>query len=474
MKVKLTKVFYAIQRAIHKPCHICGGGNAKCEYCHGTGREYRYIKLTGSSRSSKTRSAIQNFYSEAWNNKGLRLSVWRDTKKDCKDTVGEDIRKTFPTMPYYTPTSVRLHKTDSVYHFVSGSVVELCGTDDPEKVHGYNGDVLWLNEPYSISEETFDQLDQRTSMYVLFDMNPVAAHWSDKYDNHPRCKVIRSTYKDNQYCPPEQKAKIESYQPVSRSSVVVDKLISEIEAYDYQVEENPLNFSETQIKELLRCQLNHRLKTSNEYNWLVYGEGVRSSLPGLVYTGWGVCSESDFDSFEGEEVVGVDWGVHDPFGIVRVKYRDGQLMVRELNYASENEINNMLSDEQRFRNLSEENGGEGLVTMVFENCKIFKDENIVTDTNRPGKIVAARRAGWDRVVGARKELIKDGIGIISQLNVSYTEGSLNIGMEVGSYVRKKDRYGNYMEEPVDANNHLMDAIRYCVVFLKQNSVIRIT
>jgi hypothetical protein len=39
----------------------------------------------------------------------------------------------------------------------------------------------------------------------------------------------------------------------------------------------------------------------------------------------------------------VDWGTVDPWGIVEAKYLDGRLYLRELNYASENEIRQKLT-----------------------------------------------------------------------------------------------------------------------------------
>src|ERR1700710_187258 len=56
-------------------------------------RKYRYIVNEGSSRSSKTFSLIDcvDLYARTLENK--RLTVWRDTKTDCKKTVLFDTNK---------------------------------------------------------------------------------------------------------------------------------------------------------------------------------------------------------------------------------------------------------------------------------------------------------------------------------------------------------------------------------------------
>src|SRR6187455_1426109 len=63
--------------------------------------KYRYILLPGSSRSSKTHSIIQAFYLYSMQNAGKRLSVFRDTKIDCKATVLKDMQLIYPAMPFY-------------------------------------------------------------------------------------------------------------------------------------------------------------------------------------------------------------------------------------------------------------------------------------------------------------------------------------------------------------------------------------
>src|SRR5690606_31583069 len=78
-------------------------------------RKYRYIINEGSSRSSKTRSLIQLHYLYALTHKAKRLSVWRDTKKDCRDTVGHDVSCVFPLMP--NAHTITYNKTEAIYRF---------------------------------------------------------------------------------------------------------------------------------------------------------------------------------------------------------------------------------------------------------------------------------------------------------------------------------------------------------------------
>ena len=55
--------------------------------------KYKYIINSGSSRSSKTFSILQIFLLLAWTKPRTKLSVFRNTKKDCKDTILQDMLK---------------------------------------------------------------------------------------------------------------------------------------------------------------------------------------------------------------------------------------------------------------------------------------------------------------------------------------------------------------------------------------------
>lgn len=457
--MKRTKVFYKIRAAIH------------AKNPDGS-RKYKYILLTGSSRSSKTTSAIQNFYSEAWNEDNKRYSVWRDTKKDCRDTVGNDMAKNvFPDMPYYSPNIVQFNKTEAIYSFPSGSAIEICGTDDHKKVHGFNGYGLWLNEPYNISKETFDQLDQRTEGFVIIDLNPLENHWSDDLAKDPRCKVIHSTFLDNPYCPDEQKRKILSYQPVKMCQIVIDKLLTEIEAKEYNITENKLQFPKKLLTELERCKENEHKRSANAFNWSVYGLGLKAERPNRIFH-WEEISDDEYNKIDATKYYGVDWGTVDPFGVLEAKYYDGALYLHELNYKSENQLKEEMPQEELIRIMDDPEGG--IVRWLFSKLNVNKKSYILCDTNRPLKTTALIMAGYDYAMSAPKPpgSIIDGIDLINELRVYFTSSSKNIKYEQENYSRKVDRYGIVEQEPEDKYNHLCDPTRYIALFLQMMEIIK--
>lgn len=432
-------------------------------------RKYRYIINEGSSRSSKTRSLIQLVHKYGNQNKGKRMSVWRDTLKDCKDTVGNDIKEVFPTLPL--APYISYNKTESYYTFPTGSVLEIRGTDEPNKLHGYNCSVSWVNEPYSISRDLFDQLDMRTTDFVLIDWNPQQAHWIDELKKDARAIVIHSTFKDNPFCPPEQKIKILSYQPVKACQLVIDKVMSEQEAKDYNLTENVKGISEKLLIELARCKENERKGSASAYKWSVYGLGLHAEKPNRIFF-WEEISNDIYNKLDVVRYYGVDWGTVDPWGILECKYYDGALYFHELNYKSENEIKESLSPIELEQVNKQE---EGLVKWVFGKLNIPKKSYIVCDNNRPMKILALHQAGYDFAVEAPKPpgSIIDGINLLNSMKVYYTASSTNLKYEQENYSRKVDRFGVVLEEPEDKDNHIgPDPGRYLALFLTLMGIIK--
>lgn len=455
MNYGITPVFYKNYQAL------------KVKNEDGT-RKYKYIINTGSSRSSKTYSLIELLHRICENNKNFRVTAWRDTKKDAKDTIWQDFQKVLSI-------SGRLiyknrNKTESYYSYPENNTTfEIHGADDEEKVHGLTQQVSWLNEPYKISKDTFDQIDQRSDL-VFIDWNPKKSHWIDDIAKQDNAIVIHSTFQDNPFCPVEQRIKILSYQPIIRSFAVENKLISELDVFGYDFELNKLSIPEPNLKELYRCLLNEEQRSANITKWDIYGLGVKAERPNRIFK-WESISYSEYLKLDVKKYIGVDWGKVDAFGILEAKYYDGKLYLHELNYDSENKWENKLTPLER-QNIK--GVDEGFVTWLFKKLGINQNLDIFCDSNRPLKILALRKSGWERAVAALKPAgsILDGIDLLDNLEVYYTDCSENLAYEQENYSRVVDKYGVVQDEAEDANNHLIDPARYIVLWLQKLGVIK--
>jgi PBSX family phage terminase large subunit len=433
-------------------------------------RKWRYIVNTGSSRSSKTFSIIDCLDLYAREQQDKRLTIWRDTKTDCRKTVLVDVLKHLKVTGRYKVCQ-DFNKTESIFTYTNGSTLEIHGTDDEETVHGLTQSVAHFNEPYKISKDTFDQIDQRTSDFILIDWNPKKTHWIMDIIKDPRTIVIHSTFQDNPFCPEESKAKILSYQSVNMSSIVVEKILTEQEAKNYDIINNPLNISPGRINELMRCRDNEYKNSASEFNWNVYGLGLKAEQPNRIFN-WTEIPYSVYNDINAPIYTGCDWGSVDPWGIVDAKYYDGGLYLHERNYLSENEIRMKLTSTELAQVMAND---EGLVSWMFKKLNIPFDRPVICDNNRNSKIRALRIAGWDYAQPASKlpGSIIDGISLLLNLKVYFTSDSINLKYEQENYSRKVDRYGIVLEEPEDANNHIAgDPPRYIAMYLQQQGIIK--
>lgn len=305
-------------------------------------RKYRYIILTGSSRSSKTHSILQLHHLQALRNP-WRISIWRETKKDTKDTVLADLKKQLPSFDHHD--EVVFNKTESIFTYPNNATIEIAGGDDEIKVHGFQGDVAHFNEPYAISRETFNQIDMRTSEYIIIDWNPRQNHWIEDVAKLDTAIVIHSTFKDNPFCPEQQRIKILSYQPVKYAKVVADKLITEAQAHIYDFQNNPNHFIVRDLKELKRTVYNEKTITAREYEWLVYGLGIKAENPRKIHHNFRPISLDKYHSIKEREYQGLDFGFANPCGFIKMKYDgDRTFYIRPLLYMPMGKMNAPLGE----------------------------------------------------------------------------------------------------------------------------------
>lgn len=454
---------------------------------------YKLICQEGSSRSSKTWSDFQIVFKYGYDNYNKVITVLRDTATDCRDIVESEFVKwindpcgrtiQFETGEITLKEYQQFIKIESLRPFFnenrtkhiwevkkSKSTIRFTGLDDEDKVMGMSQNVCWINEPYNFPHEVYRQLSQRTSDFIIIDWNPKKTHWIDQEKKKETSIVLASTFRDNPFCPPKQKAQILSYQPVSMCEVVLSELITEADALVYDVIENRLSFTAKQIIELSRCKLNAHEKSASLYHWNVFGLGIHAELPNRIFH-WTEISLADYQAIDATVYNGCDWGAVDPWAVGELKYYDGCLYLRELNYESENTIRARLTPtELQQIGLAD----EGIVSWLFNKIGVDKRNTIVCDPNRITKIMALRDSGFEYSIAAQKPpgSIVDGIDLLNNLRVFYTSDSPNIKHEQENYSRKVDRYGIVLEEPEDTDNHHMDWVRYVATFLQSQGVIR--
>lgn len=366
--------------------------------------QYKYIINSGSSRSSKTFSIIQIFWILAWTKERTKLAVFRNTKKDCKDTILQDMLKYYPTLENWD--SIKYNKTESTLTFPNGSTIFIEGTDDELKVHGYHSDYLWFNEIYKVPLEVFNQLDMRCSGSVFLDYNPIGIMWSDNLLKQDNAIVIHSTFKDNPFCPLEQKKKILSYEPTP-----------------YNIEQ----------------------KTASDYLWTVYGLGLKAEKPNRIFKGWETMSEKLFFDLPYPMYYGMDFGLSAPSTVIAMKFDgDRTFFFHELLYKPMNKMQGTLSEE-------------------LINLGIDKRLELICDSSNEINETEGRKlknSGFNVIFALKgKGSVKSGIELLQKKKVIYTISSLNLESEYEQHSWRVVQ-GLQLDEPEQGNDHAIDACKY--------------
>ena len=396
-----------------------------------SGLNKRIWGIQGGQGAGKTFSILQILINHALSHKDKEIYVASDELSKMRITVIKDFIKIMKAFGVFD----RDNWKDGVhYQFNSGSFIRFIGLDKADIGKGLRSDVMFVNEANKVKFDTYRELTSRAKR-IIIDFNPNAEFWYHKeIMTRSDCEHLVLTFKDNDQLDETERNEILGY---------------------YEKGYN----SDGTVK--------------NQYwanKWLVYGLGVVGNVEGRIFF-WNPIPERVFDETQSESIICVDWGTSDPFGVVEMKYKDGKLFLKELNYQSENEWRKRLTNTEK---IQIEANDEGLVTWLFNRLKIPKGKTIICDNNRPTKIVSLRRAGWEYAKAVQKlqGSIIDGIDILQNLDVYYTENSTNIDTEQRLYAWDKDRNGNQLEQPIDINNHTIDAIRYGAFHLVEQGIIK--
>ena len=185
-----------------------------------------------------------------------------------------------------------------------------------------------------------------------------------------------------------------------------------------------------------------KAKTSKYWqNWFqVYGLGQVGTLQGTVFENWSIAPNIPKDA----ELIAysLDWGYsNDPTALVACYKSGQQYYFDELIYQTKLTNSDII---------------DKLIKLG-----VSEYSDIIADSAEPKSIEDLRRRGFS-VSPAKKgpDSIRASISLLQEIHFKVTENSTNLIKELRNYCWDVDRDGNKMQNPVDDNNHAIDAIRY--------------
>lgn len=157
---------------------------------------------------------------------------------------------------------------------------------------------------------------------------------------------------------------------------------------------------------------------------------------GAVFKKWGIVDE--FPSHARKVAIGIDFGYSkDVTAIVKCGIVDNALYVEELCYKT-NMLSSDIIKELRKYDL-----------FVYSDSA---DPRLIDEIGLGGVIIYPTQKGAGSIVA--------GIDKMNDMELFVTKNSYNLQKELRNYVWDKDKNGNYINAPIDAYNHAIDATRY--------------
>ena len=368
----------------------------------------------GGASSGKSHGVVQKVVLKAlrhWNHP--RKVLWlRKVDRTIQDSIFTDVvdcLSTWQLLPL-----CRVNKSNRTIHLPNGAVFLFKGMDDPEKIKSIKGlsDVV-MEEASEFNQDDFTQLTLRLrepkhkqrQLFCMF--NPVSKlNWTYKQWFDPtatvdtsRVAIHQSTYKDNHF----------------------------LDADNIRTIEN--------------------LKQTNPAYYKIYTLGEFATLDKLVFPSFTKRRLSTHTLSNLPSYFGLDFGyTNDETAFMHVKVDENTHTIYVMEeYAK----HGMLNDD---------------IARIIKQMGYSK-EIITADAAEPKSIAEIKRDGITRIRPAKKgkDSIIQGISFMQQYHLVVDDRCVKTIEELENYTYKKDRQtGEYTNEPVDAYNHEIDAIRYAL------------
>ena len=222
------------------------------------------------------------------------------------------------------------------------------------------------------------------------------------------------------------------YNPSESFHWIYDKVIPRDDSDFYQT-----TYKDNKFLDPVIIQEIERLRGTDEDYWRIYGLGERGMSRATIFQ-FQIAEEA-----KGQVVAyGLDFGfTNDPTALIKV-YKDGDNL-----YLEEKLYHTSLTNQDISQKLTE--------------LGMTRYDEIWADSAEPKSIEELHRMGWNVKPTAKgADSVMAGIDILKRHKLHIVKGSHNLTKELQNYKWQEDKNGNLLNRPIDAFNHLVDAMRY--------------
>jgi len=363
----------------------------------------RYEILYGGAGSGKSVFVSQKKIKQHLENSHRNTLVIRKVDRTNRSSTFAEILKVI--YRWKLQSLFTITRSNMVITRKDGGQIKFFGMDNPEKIKSTTferGDLtdIWIEEANELTEEDFEQLDLR-----LRGLSSIPFQICLTFNPISELSWIKNYFFDRK----------------------LDNCITLKTTYLNN------NFIDDAYKKKLI-----KLKETNKNLYNIYALGNWGSLGNLIYSNYIIedLSQRKFDRYYN----GLDWGYNDPAAGLKMAFYDNEIYI--LNELYERELRN--------------------IDLMQKAQKIWTNKDrIIADNNEPKSIEEWRRKGWKIQAAEKgKDSVRYGINWIGSHKIHINSICSNFIKEIKTYSFRKDKNDNVLEEPVDFNNHCMDAMRY--------------
>lgn len=408
----------------------------------------RFIYVMGGSSASKTYSIVQNLVFDTYEN-GYSTMVLRKNSTEIDDSVYRDFKtilKPFQNSPFIIQQKNIKYGTNAAIRFK--------GLDYSEKVKGIASfQRVYMNEITGFDHNDFKEVRRRlrgkSGQQIICDWNPISSnHWMKEevidreewIDQPSKIEGIKYSQLDEQ-----------SY--VKKNSTGNAVLIKTTYRDNYWIMGHPVK-SNVGFKDIHTLQEFEDMKRNNPDDYKVYGLGEWGIISDrLIFTNWTEVDEKP----EGFSQVpsGMDFGMS-PDPAVMIDCYIGNYLGRKCLYLEEAIWDNNLVNVD-----VGENPLQNSIEAELKRIGFDKNQLIVADSAEKKSVQELRNVGYSVHLAIKGPgSINSGIKIMKSYFILINKKSVNLIREFKNYKKKIDKNGTILPEPIDKDNHGIDAVRY--------------
>ncbi len=359
----------------------------------------------GGARSSKSYSICQLLIYKLITERNKNILITRKTMPSLRITAYKLFVDLMKQYGFYDESCH--NKTIKSYEYNSNFVLFI-SIDDPTKIQSTEFNYIWMEEA---EEFTFDDF------------------------------IILKTRLSGKTTGNEINQIFLTYNPKQEQSYINKKVryFDDVTLIKSTYKDNPMISDEY-------INIIESLKNQNEKLYKVFALGEYANVEGKIYNN--INNLSDFPGNYDELIYGLDFGFNNPVCLLKIGIKDNNYYISEILYETKLTNSELISR---------------LKTLLSQK---EKKNFIYADNAEPARIEEIYRQGFN--IKPADKSVNNGIDFIKSCRIFTNPSNANFNSELEIYCYKKDKNGNFLDEPVKFIDHAMDAMRYAIYSHSRN------